>query len=258
MDNFADNTAIAMETQRGAINFRHRQEEEARRNQLANDPAFANRPDQIEFQIQAMRHGQKEELFNAAGNMKVQYDARRAELDASTAQLQSTAAMAMAGEAVSISGMESDIRKHYADVRLDAEMNRTQVNVSMDMLDRDNKTDVANYLRDMTKTVVPYAPVLQMAMGLDIAIEDRANALKWGSEAEANSFWGGLGNTLLSFGAMQSQEEAAQGDGGGFSTEGAAAGAASGAATGTAVMPGWGTLIGGIAGAAAGGFGGGG
>jgi len=250
MDNFQDNTAIAMETQRGAINFRHRQEEDALRNRLANDPQFANRPDQIEHQVQALRHGQKEELFNAAGNMKVQYDAQRAQLDVSTANLQSQAAVAMAGEAVNISGMESGIRQHYANVRLDAEMNRTQVNVSMDLLDRDNKTDVANYLRGMTKTVVPYAPVLQMAMGLDIAIEDRANALKWGSEAEANSFWGGLGNTLLSFGAMQSQEAAAENAG---PSTGATvgAGAASGAMAGAAGGP-IGMLIGAGVGAAGG------
>jgi len=250
MDNFQDNTTIAMETARGAMNFRHRQDEEALRNRLANDPAFANRPDQIEAQVQNLRHMQRDELFDAAGGMKVQYDLQRSQLDLNTANLQSQAAMAAAGEAVSISGMESGIKQHFADVRTNAEMNRTQVNVSMDLLDRDNKTDMANYLRDMTKTVVPFAPVLQMAMGLDIAIEDRANALKWGSEAEANSFFGGLGQTLMGFGALQDQQSAAEAQG---PSQGASigAGAASGAMAGAAGGP-IGMLIGAGVGAAGG------
>lgn len=243
LSNFQDNTAIAMETQRGAINFRHQQDESSLRNRLANDPAFSNRPDQIEQMVQNLKHSQRDELFDAAGNMKVQHDNMRASLDMNTAQLEAQAGMAFAGQTTQIAGLESGIKRQFAGIRAETEMNRTQVNVSLDLLDRDGKTELAGFLRDMTRIVVPYAPVLQMAMGLDIAIEDRANNLKWGSEAQANAFWGGLGETLLGTAAIAKQD-AANAQSSGASGTAITAGAASGAATGTAIMPGWGTLIG--------------
>jgi hypothetical protein len=207
MSSFQDQSARALETQRGALDSRHRGEEEALRNRMANDPAFANRPDQQEAQIRALRFGQREELSTVAGNLIVQQQNLRLAADQNTAQLVAQSAGQTAAGFANIGEFESNARTHYNDVSREAELNRVQNGLQLNMLEREGRTQEANYIRSMSKIVVPHAPIMALAMQLQIATEDRANALKWGSEADMAAAMSQIGNIFNNLSARDMQKD---------------------------------------------------
>lgn len=171
MRNFTDTSAQAMDMERGAMKWKHDQEDAALEDRLANDPSFAGRPELIENERRKQRFMQREEQGIVYTNLVVQQEAVRSNLDLATAQLVETGAAQTAAGFADLSKQEALLRDAFSARATQAQLDKVQRSLSVDMLEREGRIGEAGFLATITTTYYPTTDALREGMDLRVAWE---------------------------------------------------------------------------------------
>ena len=209
----------AIESQRQALDVRHREETTALQSRLSNDPSFSGRPALIENEMRKLNFAQRNEMGTLQNGLRADFARISADIDLQTGAFVAQAAANTAAGLLGIRQMQAQANDVFQARRTQLNMSRIANDVNIGILEREGRLQQANFLRTMTELFVPEADLVRQAFAVNLQLEDRDLAFEQGTFQQTVGGFAQIGSAVEGFRAQKEAEDArkaAQEQGGGI------------------------------------------
>lgn len=197
-----------IESNRAALDIKHKEEKSALQSRLANDPAFANQPALIQNELRKLDFAQRNEFGTMANGIRADFARLSADIDLQTSGFVNAAASQTAGQLGNIRQLQAQANDVFQARRSQMNMSRIANDVNLGILEREGRLQQANFLRTMTEMFVPEADLVRQAFAVNLQLEDRTLAFEQGTFQQMVGGFAQIGSAVENFQAQKEAEDA--------------------------------------------------
>lgn len=224
-----DFSVAAMESQRVALQRRHQNELSTARSQL--EQQFPGNPGLVNAQLDRIRSNQFQETGTLQNGLIADFARLENDVQLQTAGFVNQATQATSGSLMELGRLEAAARDTFQQRRTQMNLNKISNDMSISMLESQNRMDQAQMLRTFTELFVPEQELVNQIFSINMMLEDRRLAFEQGTFQQTVGGITQISSAVSNFQAQQAQAQAAReaADSGGI---GGALGKAGGMAAG--------------------------
>jgi len=202
-----DTSVARLESQRVALDRRHDNQLNSARVQL--EQQFPGNPGLVESQLNQIRSSQFQEIGTLQNGLIADFARLESDIDVQTAGFVQQSTVAAAGQLVDLSRLESQARDIFSARRNQINLAKISSDMSISMLDRDNRAQEAQLLRSWNEILVPEQELVNQIFSLNTSLEDRRVAFQQGTFQQGQAGLNQLSVAVSNFQARKDAEKAA-------------------------------------------------